>query len=380
MPDLKILFSDDQDRMRRTIQKMVQKDIAPRASQIDEKDEVPEEVMETLSSVGLFSILVPEEYGGLGGGVTEFCIGMEEVSKASVACGGYVMSQAFGALFIRFGFAGNEAQKLRYYPEIMRTGNISYATTEPQGGSDLSAIQTRAVLNKGHYVVNGRKSFITNGGTAKYYITLVRTGEKSLSFLFIEAGTPGFSVGKKEKKMGFRGIPLTELIFDDAIVPQSQLLGHVGEGLDLARRVLAYTRTGTAAWAIGNAQGALNNAIEYIKTRPQFGKMVSEFQAIRFSVAELQTKIEACRSLIYRIASMADKGVMDDVISLASMSKWYAADVGMEVTTKAVQMLGAYGYSCEFPLERMMRDAKALQIFEGTNEVQKVIIAKHILG
>ena len=180
--------------------------------------------------------------------------------------------------------------------------------------------------------------------------------------------------------MGFRGIPLTELIFDDAIVPQSQLLGHVGEGLDLARRVLAYTRTGTAAWAIGNAQGALNNAIEYIKTRPQFGKMVSEFQAIRFSVAELQTKIEACRSLIYRIASMADKGVMDDVISLASMSKWYAADVGMEVTTKAVQMLGAYGYSCEFPLERMMRDAKALQIFEGTNEVQKVIIAKHILG
>lgn len=380
MPDFGMIFTDDQQSMRRNIQKMVQKHLAPRASEIDEKDEFPEEILSVLSSVGLFSILVPEEYGGLGGGVTEFCIGMEEVAKASVAAGGYVMGQAFGALFIRFGFEGREAVKLMYYPEVMRTGNIAYATTEPQGGSDLSAIRTRAVLDKDHYVVNGRKAFITNGGTAKYYITLVKTGKKSLSFLFIDDETPGFSIGKREKKMGMRGIPLTELIFEDAMVPRSQLLGREGDGLDLARKILAYTRTGTAAWALGNGEGAIDHAIEYIKSRPQFGKMVSEFQAIRFSVAEIETKIEACRSLIYRIAAMVDKGIVDEIIPLASMSKWYAADIGMEAATKAVQMMGAYGYMCDFPVERMMRDAKALQIFEGTNEVQKIIVAKNILG
>jgi alkylation response protein AidB-like acyl-CoA dehydrogenase len=377
---MKILFTQEQETIRRNIQRMVKKDLAPRAGEIDERDEFPEELLETLSAVGLFSILVPEEYGGLGGGLTELCIGMEEVAKASVSSAGYVLGQAFGALGIRFGFEGNEHQKVKYYPEIMKSGNVSFATTEPQGGSDLGAIRTKAVLNKDHYVINGRKSFITNGGKSKYYVTLVKTNEKSLSFFWIEKDTPGFSAGKREKKMGFRGVPLTELIFEDAIVPKSQLLGKIGKGLELARAFLSYTRTGVAAWAIGNAQGALENAIEYVKIRPQFGKMISDFQAIRFMIAEMQTKIEVCRSLIYRIASMVDQGVMDDVMPLASMAKWYAADTGMEITTNCVQIMGGYGYTQEFPVERMMRDAKALQIFEGANEIQKVIIAKTILG
>jgi alkylation response protein AidB-like acyl-CoA dehydrogenase len=379
---MKILFTENQETMRKNIQRMVQEKVVPRAAEIDEKDEVPIDILKIFSEMGLFSILVPGEYGGLGGGLTEFCIAMEEVARGSVACSSYILGQAFGALALRF--AGNEAQKEKYYPKIIIDGNVSFVLTEPQGGSDLGGIQTKAVLRGTHYLINGRKSFITNGGYAEYYITLVRTdpgsiGTKGLSFFWIEKNTEGLSFGKNEKKMGYRGVSLTELIFDDAKVPQSQFLGEEGKGMELARRFLTYSRTGIAAKAIGNAQAALENALRYIRERPQFGKMISEFQAIRFMMAELATKVELSRSLIYRIASMVDNGVMDDVIPLASMAKWYSTDVGMEVTTQVVQVMGACGYTREFPVERMMRDAKALQILEGTNEIQKIIIAQHIL-
>lgn len=380
---MKILLNADQERMRANIERMVRKDVIPRAGEIDEKDEVPTDILKILSEIGIFSIFVPEEFGGLAGGLTELCIAMEEVAKGSVACASYILDQTFGALALRFG--GSEVQRKKYYPKIMTNGNVAFATTEPQGGSDLGGISTKAELKGDYYIINGRKAFITNGGYADFYVVLVRTDPKSLgttkglSFLWIEKETEGFSCGKKEKKMGYRGVPLTELIFDDAKVPATQLLGKEGEGMALARRLLAYTRTGVAAWAIGNAQGALENAINYIKERPQFGKMVSEFQAIRFLMAELATKIELVRSLIYRIASMVDQGVMDEVITLASMAKWYSTDVAMEITTQAVQVMGGYGYTKDFPVERMMRDAKALQIFEGTNEIQKIIIANSIL-
>ncbi|HDM76608.1 MAG TPA: acyl-CoA dehydrogenase [Deltaproteobacteria bacterium] len=382
---MKMLFSEDQERMRTSIERMVQKEVVPRAAEIDEKDEVPKEILRIFSEMGIFSILVPEEYGGLGGGLTELCIAMEEVAKGSVSCASYILDQAFGALALRF--AGSKVQKEKYYSKIMTDGNVAFAMTEPQAGSDLGGIRTKAERKGDYYLVNGRKCFITNGGYADYYITLVRTDPdsvgttKGLSFLWIEKGTEGFSCGKKERKMGYRGVPVTELIFEDARVPVSQLLGQEGEGMKLARGLLAYTRTGVAAWAIGNAQGALENAINYIKERSQFGKMISEFQAIRFLIAELYTKIELARSLIYRIASMVDQNIniTDEVVTLASMSKWYATDVAMEVTTQAVQMMGGYGYTKEFPVERMMRDAKALQIFEGTNEIQKIIIANAIL-
>jgi alkylation response protein AidB-like acyl-CoA dehydrogenase len=293
------------------------------------------------------------------------------------------LGQAFAALSLRL--AGTKAQKEKYYPEIMKDANVAFATTEPQGGSDLGGIRTKAVLKGDHYVINGRKSFITNAGYAEYYITLVRTdpnsvGTRGLSFFWIGKKTEGFGIGTKERKMGCKGVPLAELIFEDATVQKSQLLGEAGKGMELARRLFSFTRTGVAAWGIGNAQAALETAISYIKERPQFGKMISEFQAIRFMVAEMATKIEVARSLIYRIASMVDNEVMDEILPFASMAKWYATDVAMEVTTKAVQALGAYGYTQEFPVERMMRDAKGLQIFEGTNEIQKIIIADHMLG
>jgi alkylation response protein AidB-like acyl-CoA dehydrogenase len=379
---LRILFTENQDTMRKNIARMVQREVAPRAEEIDEKDEIPEDIPRTFSEMGLFSILVPEGYGGLGGGLTELCIAMEEVARGSVVCTSYILGQVFGALALRF--AGNESQKEKYYPKIMTDGHVSFVLTEPQGGSDLGGIRTKAVLRGNHYLVNGRKAFITNGGKAEYYITLVRTaprstGTKGLSFLWIERDTEGLSFGKNEKKMGYKGISLAELIFDDAKVPQSQFLGEEGKGMELARRFLAYSRTGIAAKAIGNAQAALEHAIRYIRERPQFGKMISEFQAIRFMMAELATKVEVSRSLIYRIASLVDNGIMDDLIPLASMAKWYSTDVGMEVTTQAVQVMGACGYTKEFPVERMMRDAKALQILEGPNEIQKIIIAQDIL-
>lgn len=380
---IKMLLTEDQKMMRANIEKMVRKDIAPRASEVDEKDEVPVDLLKILGGMGIFSILVPEEEGGLGGGLTELCIAMEEIAKGSVSCASYILGQAFAALSLRL--AGTKAQKEKYYPEIMKDANVAFATTEPQGGSDLGGIRTKAVLKGDHYVINGRKSFITNAGYAEYYITLVRTdpnsvGTRGLSFFWIGKKTEGFGIGTKERKMGCKGVPLAELIFEDATVQKSQLLGEEGKGMELARRLFSYTRTGVAAWGIGNAQAALETAISYIKERPQFGKMISEFQAIRFMVAEMATKIEVARSLIYRIASMVDNEVMDEILPFASMAKWYATDVAMEVTTKAVQALGAYGYTQEFPVERMMRDAKGLQIFEGTNEIQKVIIADHMLG
>lgn len=379
---MRVILTDEQEIMRQSIAKMVRKEIIPRAATIDAEDQVPEELLSTFSSIGLFSILVPQEYGGLGGGLTELCLALEEVAAGSVGCASYILGQAFGALGLRF--SSNEALRAKYYPRIMLGGNVAFAATEPQGGSDLGGIQTKAIRRNDHYIVNGRKSFITNGGHATYYITLVRTdpdtsGTRGLSFLWIERETEGFGIAKKEKKMGCRGVPLTELVFDDAKVPVGHLLSEEGTGIGLAKKLLGYTRTGVAAWAIGNARGALEHAVQYIKTREQFGKPVSEFQAIRFLVAELATKIELARSLVHRIAAMTDRGVSDDLITLASMAKWYATDVGMEVTTQAVQMMGAYGYTQEFPVERMMRDAKALQIFEGTNEIQKVVIAKDIL-
>lgn len=380
---IKMLLTEDQKMMRANIEKMVRQDIAPRASEVDEKDEVPVDLLKIMGGMGIFSILVPEEEGGLGGGLTELCIAMEEIAKGSISCASYILGQAFAALSLRL--AGTKAQKEKYYPEIMKDANVAFATTEPQGGSDLGGIQTKAVLKGDHYVINGRKSFITNAGYAEYYITLVRTdpnsvGTRGLSFFWIGKKTEGFGIGTKERKMGCKGVPLAELIFEDATVQKSQLLGEAGKGMELARRLFSFTRTGVAAWGIGNAQAALETAISYIKERPQFGKMISEFQAIRFMVAEMATKIEVARSLIYRIASMVDNEVMDEILPFASMAKWYATDVAMEVTTKAVQALGAYGYTQEFPVERMMRDAKGLQIFEGTNEIQKIIIADHMLG
>jgi len=379
---LRMLFTESQERMKANVKRMVQERVIPRAAEIDEKDEVPIDLLKIFSEMGIFSILVPEEFGGLGGGLTELCLTMEEIAKGSVSCVSSVLGQAVGALFLKF--VGNEEQKAKYYTRIMRDGYIAFCLTEAQGGSDLGGITTKAIRNGDYYIVSGRKAFITQGGYAEGYITLVRTdptsvGRKGLSFLWIDKETEGFSTGKEEKRMGHRGSSSTELIFDNAKVPRSQLLGQEGEGIELARRILSYTRPAIAIWAIGNAEGALEYAMDYIKTRPQFGKMISEFQAVRFIIAEMATKIELAKSLIYRVASMVDGGVFDDILTLASMAKWYSTDVGMEVTTQAVQIMGSYGYSREYPVERMMRDAKGLQIAEGANEIQKVIIAKNIL-
>ena len=381
-------FTDEQQMMVESIRRMVAESVVPEAASIDETDEVPWELLKIFADMGLFSILIPEEYGGSGGGLTELCIAMEEVGKGSVSCASFILDQAFGGLVL--SVAGTEKQKEKYFPDIMTDkGLVAFATTEPQGGSDLGSTRTKAILSGNSYILNGTKTFITNGGIAECYIVLVRTdpeksGTVGLSFLWVEKNTEGFSVGKKEQKMGYKGVPCTELMFEDAIVPKDQLLGEEGKGFQVGGNLFAYTRAGVGAWGIGNAQRAMNYAANYVKERVLFGQPVSRLQAIRFAFADMAIQIEAARSLVYRVAEMVDTGGgkmgMEYVLSLAAMAKAYCTDVGMDVTTKAVQMLGGYGYMKEYPVERMMRDAKALQIFEGTNEIQRVIVAKSVLG
>ena len=381
-------FRDEQKMLVESIRRMVAESVAPVAANIDETDEVPWDLLKVFSEMGLFAILIPEEYGGSGGGLTELCIAMEEVAKGSVSCASFILDQAFGGLVLTV--AGTEKQKEKYFPDIMTDkGLVAFATTEPQGGSDLGSTRTRAILSGNSYILNGTKTFITNGGIADYYIVLVRTdpeksGTAGLSFLWIEKDTPGFSVGKKENKMGYKGVPCTDLIFEDAKVSKDQLLGKEGEGFNVGGSLFAYTRAGVGAWGIGNAEGAMNYAANYVKERVLFGQPVSRLQAIRFTFADMAIQIEAARSLVYRVAEMVDTGGgkmgMEYILSLAAMAKAYCTDVGMDVTTKAVQLLGGYGYMKDYPVERMMRDAKALQIFEGTNEIQRVIVAKHVLA
>ncbi|RJR30915.1 MAG: acyl-CoA dehydrogenase [Desulfobacteraceae bacterium] len=381
-------FTNEQKMMVESIRRMVAERVAPEAANIDETDEVPWELLKVFAEMGLFAILIPVEYGGSGGGLTELCIAMEEVGKGSVSCASFILDQAFGGLVL--SVAGTEDQKKMYFPHIMTDkGLVAFATTEPQGGSDLGSTRTRAIPSGNSYILNGTKTFITNGGIADYYVVLVRTdpeksGTDGLSFLWIEKDTQGFSVGKKENKMGYRGVPCTDLIFEDAKVSKDQLLGEKGKGFQVGDNLFAYTRAGVGAWGIGNAHGAMNYAANYVKERMLFGQPVSKFQAVRFAFADMAIQIEAARSLVYRVAEMVDAGAgemgMEHVLSLAAMAKACCTDVGMDVTTKAVQMLGGYGYMKDYPVERMMRDAKALQIFEGTNEIQRVIVAKSVLG
>ena len=254
-------FTDEQQMMVESIRRMVAESVVPEAASIDETDEVPWELLKIFADMGLFSILIPEEYGGSGGGLTELCIAMEEVGKGSVSCASFILDQAFGGLVL--SVAGTEKQKEKYFPDIMTDkGLVAFATTEPQGGSDLGSTRTKAILSGNSYILNGTKTFITNGGIADYYIVLVRTdpeksGTDGLSFFWIEKDTERFCVGKKEKKMGYKGVPCTELMFEDAMVPKNQLLGEEGKGFQVGGNLFAYTRAGVGAWGIGNAQGIL---------------------------------------------------------------------------------------------------------------------------
>lgn len=374
-------LTEEQKMVRDLARRIAQEKIAPVASELDEKEEFPWEIMKELARADLFGVFIPEEYGGLGGKTFEFCLVTEELSRA---CSGVAVSYAASALgsFPILVF-GNETQKKKYLPQMASGEKLTgFGLTEANAGSDAAAIETTAVRRGDKYIINGTKQWVTNGGEAEIYIIILMTdkkrGSRGASAIIVEKGTPGFSFGKKERKMGIRSSATRELVFQDCEVPAENLLGKEGMGFIIAMRTFDASRPGIGAQAVGIAQGALDAAIDYSRERVQFGRKISSFQAIQHMLADMATQIEAARALVYAAARMIDSGAKD-IAKESAMSKLFASDMCMKVTVDAVQIFGGYGYMRDYPVERMMRDAKITQIYEGTNQIQRNIIAVHLI-
>lgn len=355
--------------------------IAPIAAELDETGEFPHEIVKILGQSDLFRVFIPEEYDGMGGGMFEMSLIVEELSKA---CGGISLAYAASGLgTIPIILFGTEEQKKKYLPRLA-AGEIiaAFALTEADAGSDAASIKTTARLEGDHYVVNGTKQWITNGGEASVYTVITLTdpkrGARGSSALIMEKGMEGFDFGKKEDKMGIRGSVTRELIFQDAKVPKENLLGREGMGFLVAMKTFDQSRPGVASQAVGIAQGALDKAVEYAKERHQWGKPISSFQGIQFMLADMATQVEAARALTLQAARHIDSGAKN-VSKESAMAKLFASDTAMKVTTDAVQIFGGYGYMKEYPVEKMMRDAKITQIYEGTNQIQREVIALRLI-
>jgi len=375
-------LTDDQKMLRDLCRQIAEEKIRPQSRELDEKEEFPKEIMEILGQSDLFSLCIPTEYGGMGTGLLELCIATEEISRVD---GG--VATAYAASFLGMFpilLYGTEEQKKKYLPDIASGKHLTaFGLTEPEAGSDAAAVKTTAKKDGDYYILNGTKHFITNGGDAQVYTIIAVTnkakGPRGVSAFIVEKGTPGFSFGKKEEKLGIRASSTGELIFNDVKVPKENLLGNrEGTGFIATMKTFDQSRPGVAAQAVGIAQGALELATSYAHQRVQFGKAVSSFQGIQWMLADMATKTEAARSLVYNCASMVDRG-SKDVGTASAMAKMFASDVAMEVTTNAVQIYGGYGYMRDYPVEKFMRDAKITQIYEGTNQIQRNIIALNLI-
>lgn len=358
-----------------------EKEVKPLAELIDEKEMFPEETVKKLSRYGFLGIPFPKEWGGSGGDNLAYVMAVEELSKACATTGVVVSAHTSLGAHPIYEF-GTKEQKEKYLIPMAKGEKLgAFGLTEPNAGTDASAQQTTAVLEGDHYILNGSKIFITNAGYADVYIIMAMTdksqGTKGISAFIVEADTPGFSIGKKEAKLGIRGSSTCELIFENCKIPKENLLGKEGKGFGIAMKTLDGGRIGIAAQALGIAQGALDATISYVKERRQFGKPIAYFQNTQFQLADMGTKIEAARLLVYRAAYLKDQG--QPYSKEAAMAKLFASEVAMEVTIKAVQLHGGYGYTREYAVERMMRDAKITEIYEGTSEVQKMVISAHLL-
>jgi alkylation response protein AidB-like acyl-CoA dehydrogenase len=364
---------------RDTIRQIAQERVAPRAAEIDEKAEYPQDLRELFAEHDLFGLPFDEEYGGTGTGALMLNIAIEEVAKACASTALMLMIQELGTLPIKL--FGSDELRQRFLPRCA-TGEWSpaFALSEPDAGSDPGGMRTRAVRDGDEWVIEGTKNWITNLGVADFYICFAVTDpdaghSQGISAFVVEADRPGFSVGKLEHKMGIRGSPTGQPIFDGCRIPAENLIGNEGEGFKVAMGTLDRSRLGVAAQAVGIAQGATDYAAAYAKERRQFGKPIAAFQGIQFKLADMESKTAAARELLYRAASKVDAGEAD-MGKYSSMAKLVASDTAMWVTTEAVQVLGGYGYVNEYPVERMMRDAKITQIYEGTNEIQRLVIAR----
>ena len=376
-----------QELFRQMIREFAEKEVKPLAAEIDEQERFPQETVEKMAKLGIFGIPVPKQYGGAGGDNIMYSIAVEELSRCCATTGVVVSAHTSLCMSPILQF-GTEEQKMKYVPKLASGEWIgAFGLTEPNAGTDAAGQQTTAVLDGEEWVLNGNKIFITNAGHANVYIVIAMTdkslGTKGISAFIVEAKTPGFSVGKKELKMGIRGSATAELIFSNCRIPKANLLGKVGEGFKIAMMTLDGGRIGIASQALGIAQGALDETVKYTKERKQFGKAIAKFQTTQFQMADLKTKIEAARLLVRSAAFREDEHVANPRVNYsadAAMAKLYAAEVAMEVTTKCVQFHGGYGYTREYPVERMMRDAKITEIYEGTSEVQRMVIAGKLFG
>jgi alkylation response protein AidB-like acyl-CoA dehydrogenase len=377
------LLNEEQRELRDLVRTLARERVAPRAAEIDETHEFPSDLAELFREQGLFGLLFDEEWGGTGTGTLLALIAIEEIAKVCATTSLLLVVQELGSLGIKL--AGTQEQKERYLPKLASGEWLAaYALTEAGSGSDSAAMRSTARRENGEYVLNGGKRFITNAGVAKLYTVFAKTdpeaGHSGISAFVVEADAPGFEVARLEPKMGIAGSTTGELVFDECRVPAENLLGEEGEGFKIAMRILDRSRSGVAAQALGIAQGATDYALEYARHRETMGKPIAQHQLIAAKLADMETRCEAARGLLYRFGQMVDAGVADDELTKAgAMAKLYCSDVAMEATTEAVQILGGYGYIKEYPVERMMRDAKITQIYEGTNEIQRLVIAREML-
>jgi alkylation response protein AidB-like acyl-CoA dehydrogenase len=375
-------LTDEQRMIRDLARKVARERIAPHAAHYDETETYPEESMRAIVESGLYAVWVPEAYGGTAMGVLALALVCEEIAAACAASGTQYLDQALGGLPILM--AGDETQKKKYLPGLA-SGEIlsAFSLSEPGAGSDAAGLRTTAVRRGDHYVLNGSKQWCTNGDHADVVAVFATVDPvkraKGVTAFLVEKGTPGFEVGKKEKKLGIRASPTVALHFTDCAIPASQRLGAEGEGFRIAMSTLDVTRPATGALAVGIAQAALDAAVGYAKERQQFGQPIAAFQGIQFMLADMAMQTHAARLMIHHAARQVDAGVRDNTYE-ASMAKCWAGDAAMKVAIDAVQVFGGYGYTREFPVERYMRDAKIMQIYEGTSQIQRLIIAKELLG
>jgi alkylation response protein AidB-like acyl-CoA dehydrogenase len=375
------VMEKERQMIRTAAEKTAQRIVQPRAAKIDATGEFPWDLVEAFGKQGFLSLLLPEEFGGTNGDLTSFCIVVEEIAKVCGSSSLIILAQGVGTLPILLG--GNPSQKDYYSTEISEKNSLTaFALNDGEGGSETSSIKTRAEKQGKDYLINGHKCFITQASLAKFYsvfaVTRPEHGSDEISAFVVEDGTPGLLFGTREEKIGMRGTVATDVIFKSCRVPQENRLGEEGEGWKIAMDALNLSRPAMGAQAVGIAQGALNFAIHYANERIQFGKPISSFQAIQFMIADMATQVEAARELVYKAAAQIDAKI-EDTEKLSAISKYFASEIAIKVTTDAVQILGGYGYMKDYPVERMMRDAKVTQIYEGANQIQRWLVAQQLL-
>ena len=373
---------EEHEAIREAVRAVCTDKVAPHAAEVDEKSEFPQASYDALRAADFHAPHIPEEYGGAGADALATCIVIEEVARACASTSLIPAVNKLGTMPLLL--AASDELKSRYLPPVARGDALfSYGLSEREAGSDVAAMATRAVRDGDDWVLNGQKSWITNAGESSYYTVMAVTdpdaprGERATAFV-VEASDPGFSVGTLERKLGIKGSPTRELYFEQCSIPGDRVIGTPGEGLKIALRTLDHTRVTIGAQAVGIAAGALAAATAYAKERQQFGKAISEFQGVQFMLADMAMKLEAARQLVYRAAAASERSE-ESLSFLGAAAKCFASDAAMEITTDAVQLFGGYGYTRDYPVERMMRDAKITQIYEGTNQIQRMVMARQLL-